>query len=122
VCSWFDKLTTSGDSHREIRVYSRHTMAVRIDPEQHEPAALNSIGVDFTNANILEVGAGDGRLTKTFARLARSVIAIDPDPSVAREFLDADAWPPHVEFQPVGIDAYQPGHRRFDIVLFSWSL
>jgi 2-polyprenyl-3-methyl-5-hydroxy-6-metoxy-1,4-benzoquinol methylase len=97
-------------------------MPVRIDPEQNEPAALTRIAVDFRGARVLEVGCGDGRLTKTFARVARSVVAIEPDRTIAPEFAAADVWPPHVEFLPVGIEAFEPKERRFDIVLFSWSL
>ena len=97
-------------------------MSVRLDPEQNEAAALRHIGVEFDDARVLEVGCGDGRLTKTFARRARSVVAIDPDSTVAPEFLDADAWPAHVEFLSTGIEGFQATQRRFDVVLFSWSL
>ena len=96
-------------------------MAVRIDPEKNEPAALNGIGADFNGRRVLEVGCGDGRLTKTFAETARSVVAIDPEPSAPAEF-HGTAWPPHVEFRPVGIDAFEPAGSRFDVILFSWSL
>jgi 2-polyprenyl-3-methyl-5-hydroxy-6-metoxy-1,4-benzoquinol methylase len=97
-------------------------MAVRLDPEQNEAAALGRIGVDFGGAAVLEVGAGDGRLTKTFAKSARAVVAIEPDPTVASEFAAAEAWPRHVEYHSVGLDRFAPGRRRFDIVLLSWSL
>ena len=50
-------------------------MAVRIDPEQNERAALTHIGAHFDGARVLEIGCGDGRLTKTFADRARSVVA-----------------------------------------------
>jgi 2-polyprenyl-3-methyl-5-hydroxy-6-metoxy-1,4-benzoquinol methylase len=96
-------------------------MAVRIDPEKNEPAALSRIGADFEGARVLEVGCGDGRLTKTFADQARSVVAIDPEPGAPADFLRT-VWPPHVEFRSVGLEAFEPAGRRFDVVLFSWSL
>lgn len=96
-------------------------MAVRLDPENNEPAALNRIGANFEDRRVLEVGCGDGRLTKTFAERARSVVAIDPEPSARTDFVRT-AWPRHVEFRSIGIDSFEPADRRFDVVLFSWSL
>ena len=96
-------------------------MAVRVDPEHNEPAALAQIGAAFDNACVLEIGCGDGRVTKAFADRARSVVAIEPGQTASADFLRG-TWPAHVEFQPVGIDAFEPGGRRFDVVLFSWSL
>jgi 2-polyprenyl-3-methyl-5-hydroxy-6-metoxy-1,4-benzoquinol methylase len=96
-------------------------MAIRIDPEKNEPAALNRIGANFEERRVLEVGCGDGRLTKILAESARSVVAIDPEPSTPADFYRT-TWPPHVEFRPVGIDGFEPTGSRFDVVLFSWSL
>jgi 2-polyprenyl-3-methyl-5-hydroxy-6-metoxy-1,4-benzoquinol methylase len=96
-------------------------MAIRIDPEQNEPAALHRIGACFDGLRVLEVGCGDGRLTKTFAASAQSVVAIDPEAGARADF-SRTAWPPHVEFRSVGIDGFTTADRRFDIVLFSWSL
>ena len=96
-------------------------MTVRIDREKNEPAALMRIRAEFEGARVLEVGCGDGRLTKTFAGRARSVIAIDPEPGARADFLRT-VWPPHVEFRAVGVDAFEPASQRFDVVLFSWSL
>jgi 2-polyprenyl-3-methyl-5-hydroxy-6-metoxy-1,4-benzoquinol methylase len=94
---------------------------IRIDPEHNEPAALARIGAVFDAAHVLEIGCGDGRLTKAFAARARSVVALEPAPTAAADFL-AEAWPAHVEFQPTGIEGFDRGPRRFDVVLFSWSL
>jgi 16S rRNA A1518/A1519 N6-dimethyltransferase RsmA/KsgA/DIM1 with predicted DNA glycosylase/AP lyase activity len=96
-------------------------MAIQIDPEQNERAALARIGARFDGARILEIGAGDGRLTKTFAPGAMSVVALETDREAARDFA-SQTWPPHVELVPVGIDAFEPAGRAFDVVVFSWSL
>jgi 2-polyprenyl-3-methyl-5-hydroxy-6-metoxy-1,4-benzoquinol methylase len=56
-------------------------VAVNIDPEGVETGVLNSIA-DFTDKSVLEIGCGDGRMTKRFASSARYVHAIDTDPIV----------------------------------------
>jgi 16S rRNA A1518/A1519 N6-dimethyltransferase RsmA/KsgA/DIM1 with predicted DNA glycosylase/AP lyase activity len=96
-------------------------MAVRVDPEQSEWAALMRIGADFDAAHVLEIGCGDGRLTKAFASQAQSVVALDPDPDAVADFLTA-SWPSHVEVLSAGFDRFESGPRRFDVILFSWSL
>lgn len=54
-------------------------MTASIDPEGSEVRVIHEL-VDFTEADVLEVGCGDGRLTWRYADQARSVLAIDPDP------------------------------------------
>ncbi len=53
-------------------------MAQMLDPEGAEQAALDRVG-ELTGLRVLEVGAGDGRLTWTLARTAAFVYGIDPD-------------------------------------------
>lgn len=98
-------------------------MTVRVDPQQHEPDALRRLGVSFDDRQVLEIGCGDGRLTRIYAPRARAVVALDPDREAiaCARGIGAD-WPGHVEFIPVGIDAFDPRGRRFDVVLFAWSL
>lgn len=48
-----------------------------IDPDGHETRALHSL-VDFRDKDVIEIGAGDGRMTWRYADAARSVIALDP--------------------------------------------
>jgi 2-polyprenyl-3-methyl-5-hydroxy-6-metoxy-1,4-benzoquinol methylase len=96
-------------------------MDIRVDPEQNEQAALMRIGANFDAARVLEVGCGKGRLTRTFAARARSVVAIDPDQRSIADFLSV-VWPRHVEALAVGLEAFDPARHRFDLILFSWSL
>ena len=51
------------------------------DPEQTEVRVLRR-QVPLAGAHVLEIGCGDGRLTRRIARLARAVVATDPDASL----------------------------------------
>jgi protein-L-isoaspartate O-methyltransferase len=94
-----------------------------IDPEGVETAVIHEL-VDFRDKDVLELGGGDGRLTWRYAKLARSVLAIEPKELLveqARAALPARLRA-RVEFR-VGdatTDALPVG--AFDAVLFSRSL
>ena len=51
-------------------------MATEVDPAGIMPGAILK-ATDFREARVLEIGAGDGRLTFQYAAEARSVVAID---------------------------------------------
>lgn len=63
-------------------------MTFNRDPEKTEIHYLYTIG-DPTNATVLEVGCGDGRLTWRYAADTHRVIAIDPDPLRLEAALEA---------------------------------
>jgi protein-L-isoaspartate O-methyltransferase len=94
-----------------------------IDPEGVETAVIHEL-VDFRGKDVLELGAGDGRLTRRYAERARSVLAIEPKELLVEQ---ARAAPTaelgaRVEFR-VGdatTDALPIG--AFDAVVFSRSL
>ena len=56
-------------------------MALKCSTDGSETGVLNSIA-DFTDPPVVEIGCGDGRMTKRFASSARYVHAIDTDPIV----------------------------------------
>ena len=99
-------------------------MPIRIDPEQAEFRGLRS-AASWRNARVLEIGCGDGRLTRRLARLGAQVIAIDPDrdairtarktlpKSYARQVRYAVGTAGRLNLWPA---------RSFDIVVFAWSL
>jgi 2-polyprenyl-3-methyl-5-hydroxy-6-metoxy-1,4-benzoquinol methylase len=94
-------------------------MALREDPEQNEDRALARLIPSFRGLRVLEIGAGDGRITRKFADLAASVIAIDPK---AQDIAALHAALPRVDSRPEGIDDLQLPLRSVDIAIFSWSL
>jgi 16S rRNA A1518/A1519 N6-dimethyltransferase RsmA/KsgA/DIM1 with predicted DNA glycosylase/AP lyase activity len=94
-------------------------MAIIEDPEQHEAQALARMVPSFAGRKVLEIGCGDGRLTRKYARAAAQVIAIDTDlediDQLRREL-------PFVDARPVGIhDLALPPHS-VDVAIFAWSL
>ena len=103
-------------------------MAVRIDPEQNERAALVRIGAQFRDARILEVGCGDGRLTVRLARLGARVEAIDPDAASIRlarrqrlKLLPA-RLARNVRYHVGEAEHLDYPAESFDRVVFAWSL
>jgi 2-polyprenyl-3-methyl-5-hydroxy-6-metoxy-1,4-benzoquinol methylase len=99
-------------------------MPIRIDPEQVELRALRS-AASWRGARVLEIGSGDGRLTRRLAWLGAQVIAIDSDRNairIARRTLPK-SYAGQVRYA-VGtagrLDLWPA--RSFDIVVFAWSL
>ncbi len=94
-------------------------MAIIEDPEQHEAAALARMVPSFAGRHVLEIGCGDGRLTRKYARDAAHVIVIDTDvediAELRRELRFVDA-------RSIGIhDLVLPPHS-VDVAIFAWSL
>lgn len=98
--------------------------AVRLDPERHEIEALLALAGNLAAKRVLEVGCGDGRLTRRYADRAVHVVAIDPDEAAiadARGALDARLQE-SVEFRATGIEGLDAAAAPFDLVIMSWSL
>ena len=94
-------------------------MAIDEDPEGHEAAAFATAGVTLAAMRVLEIGCGDGRLTRRFANDAASVIAIDPDAGAIARLVAAL---PGIDARALAVDRLQLPPQSVDIVLFSWSL
>jgi ubiquinone/menaquinone biosynthesis C-methylase UbiE len=79
---------------------------------------------DLTGRRILEIGCGRGRLTREFAGLASSVVAIDPDPARIADArrLKASEGMSNVSFRAASAERLRPGGEPFEVALFSWSL
>jgi 16S rRNA A1518/A1519 N6-dimethyltransferase RsmA/KsgA/DIM1 with predicted DNA glycosylase/AP lyase activity len=94
-----------------------------IDPEGAEIRALDAI-VDLTDRTILEIGAGDGRLTWRLAARARSVLALEPreqDVARARQTMPSELRD-RVRFVATDATTYGYPRARFDLAVLSWSL
>ena len=80
--------------------------------------------VDPAGKRVLEIGSGDGRLTREYARLAKEVVAIEQDRAgvaiARREF--ADDGITNVSFRVGSAERVRLGGGAFDLALFSWSL
>lgn len=94
-------------------------MALIEDPEGHEIEALARMVPSFAGLDVLEIGCGDGRLTRRYAPGTGSIIAIDPDAESIAELREAL---PAVDARAMGIeDLVLPPHS-VDVAIFSWSL
>lgn len=94
-------------------------MAIDEDPEGNEVVALRAVVPSFTGLHVVEIGCGDGRLTRRYARDAAAVIAIDPDAEAVAELAGEL---PHVDARAISFDRLVLPPQSVDVVLFAWSL
>ena len=99
-------------------------MTVRTDPEGNETDALFDL-VDLDGAHVLEIGAGDGRLTWRYADRTAHVTAVEPfEGSVARAKEQLRETNLSIEFRNSAFEDFAAGSDPdvFDVALLSWSL
>jgi 2-polyprenyl-3-methyl-5-hydroxy-6-metoxy-1,4-benzoquinol methylase len=100
-------------------------MTVRADPEGKETDALFDV-VDLAGREVLEIGCGDGRLTRRYAERTAHVVAIDPfGPSIERAGVRTpSSLKDRVEYRHVGFEdfAARTDGSTFDVAILSWSL
>ena len=90
-------------------------MAIRSDVAGIEKAyLLDMLAVE--GARILEIGCGDGRLTRQYADLARSVVGVDVTPQGLAEA--SSATTSYVTASGVNLPFRD---CSFDQALFAWS-
>ena len=96
---------------------------LRRDPERTELRALRR-RIPLEGAQVLEVGCGDGRLTRRIARTARAVAAIDPNGAfIARaKALTPASLRKKVRYRVAAAETLRLPGRRFDVAVLSWSL
>ena len=85
--------------------------------------ALRALG-QFAGASVLEVGCGDGRLTRHYAALAARVIGMDTDHDeialAKKEF--RKRWRSKISFHRADAQALPYAAASFDLVVLAWSL
>ena len=89
------------------------------DPEEHELAALRAVWTPSAACRVLEIGSGDGRLTRRYAPNVASIIAIDPDAGAIAELQQEFS---HVDARAIGVEALTLPDQSVDVVLFAWAL
>jgi 2-polyprenyl-3-methyl-5-hydroxy-6-metoxy-1,4-benzoquinol methylase len=100
-------------------------VTVRTDPEGAETEALFAL-VDLDDAEVLEIGCGDGRLTWRYADRTAHVTAIDPFEDAigrARRRLPVRLGGT-VDIRGMAFEEFAAETRPavFDVVILSWSL
>ncbi len=103
--------------------FSMAVMAIEVDPVGIEPFAILQ-AADFRNARVLEVGAGDGRLTFRYATEPKSIVGIDTKElevrSTGKE--SHNRFRGQVQFLCASGNALPFSAERFEIVLLASSL
>jgi 2-polyprenyl-3-methyl-5-hydroxy-6-metoxy-1,4-benzoquinol methylase len=98
-------------------------MARVLDPEGTHLASLRRLA-DFRGRRVLEMGCGEGRLTRGIAADAASVLAFDPDTvsvGTAEATFPSDLAD-RVSFRVASAESIEIEPGSFDLVVFSWSL
>jgi 16S rRNA A1518/A1519 N6-dimethyltransferase RsmA/KsgA/DIM1 with predicted DNA glycosylase/AP lyase activity len=96
-------------------------MPIELDPEERELRALLELLPNLHCARVVEVGCGDGRLTRRYAGLAASVLAFDPDQAAIAAF-HSERLPDRVEVRTDAVDRVNIPQSSADVVLLSWTL
>lgn len=96
---------------------------LRRDPERVEVRTLLR-RLPLEGARVLEIGCGDGRLTRRIAGLARAVEALDPDvEAIARaRHMTPTRLAGKVGFRVATGERLPFGGGSFPIAITSWSL
>lgn len=98
-------------------------MARISDPDRREAAVLAGL-VSFEGLEVLDVGCGEGRTSRTIARTAAAVTGIDPDAErieVARS-IESEPGSSPITFRAQNILEVELPTARYDAVVFGRSL
>jgi 2-polyprenyl-3-methyl-5-hydroxy-6-metoxy-1,4-benzoquinol methylase len=115
--------------HQRVRpipvVAEGKELTVRIDPENNEIRTLFEMA-DLTGKHVLEIGCGDGRLTRGYANAAVHVAAIEPfEESIGRAKSNLpEGLQDRVEFVHSSFEDFAAVREAglFDLVILSKAL
>ena len=95
----------------------------RRDPERTEVRVVQR-HVPLAGARILEIGCGDGRLTRRVAGVARTMVAIDPNASLICQAkqLTPDSLRKKVQYRTGRAENLQRPDQSFEVAVLSWSV
>ena len=98
-------------------------MRVSIDPEGTEIEVIHEL-VDFSDKKVLEVGCGDGRMTRRYADRAALVLALDPNAEKIERAIDSTPEPlrSKVRFRVADIADAELAQQAFEVAILSHSL
>ena len=93
-----------------------------IDPEGTEIEVIHEL-VDFSGKKVLEVGCGDGRMTRRYDRAAL-VLALDPNAEKIERAIDSTPEPlrSKVRFRVADIADAELAQQTFEVAILSHSL
>ena len=96
---------------------------VLTDPEESETHYLDQMG-DLKGARVLEIGSGDGRMTRRYAAMTRSIVGIDPDPERLATAMKSQpaSSSSKVRLALAVAQALPFPDEYFDRVIMAWSL
>ena len=96
---------------------------IRNDPERREVRLLQR-HVPFANARVLDIGCGDGRLTRRLSGFAESIVAMDLTHDEVATALrkTPKRYGPTTRFTVASGERLPFSDGCFGVVLFSWSL
>lgn len=77
---WLDELRTVGPEHLDVAYVAGYDAKAQVDPAD-DIRTLSALGMDGTST-VVDLGAGTGSFTVAAARVAGSVVAVDPSPAM----------------------------------------
>ncbi len=78
----------------------------------------------FRDRDVLDIGSGACRLSFQVACIARSVLGVDPNPTVVAQAEETARrlGRTNLSFVVGAAQRLDTGRRRFDVAVFTWSL